>query len=426
VALLLVAKPAEAAEVDLWYGNSGTAGSAIRSQCAAFNASQARHRIRCVPLGSYEAVLQRGAAAYRAGRHPVLLQAFDAATRDLMESGAVLPLDALPGPIDDPAGANSLPEAVREAYSQDGRLLAQPYNVSTLLLYGNVAALARAGVEALPLTWEEFARVLERLRRSGHSCPFAYRLDPAWWLEQASAIAGEPIATESNGHASLSPRLTFAAGVHARTMRMLLRWRDEGAAILVDGSSIGSPQQAFASGRCALVLESSGAAGGIARGAHGRFDVLVAPMPRFADRPRRPALPGGAALWVLRGHALEAYLAAAAFLSFVRSANQQAGFAKATGYLPLSPHASAVLAELLPDGVERAAIRAALAALDAGVEPVPTPRLGYLPRIREVWREEMQRVWSDRISLDDGLQKAVERGDLLLRRFEKVHRGAPR
>lgn len=414
--VVLAASPAFGGTFEFWYGNTGAAGAEIQRQCRTFNASQSAHQVTCVGLGSYEATLQRAAAAYRAGRQPALVQAFDAATQEMAESGATLPVEPFLRQRGLQVRTADYPAAVAAAYAGRDGLQALPYNVSTLVLYVNLDKLARVGAGP-PATWQAFEATARRLKATGESCPFAYRLDPWWWLEQASAVAGEPIATLANGQGGLGAAFRFESGVHRQMMADLRRWSRDGLAVLFDASALGSPQRAFASGRCAMVLESSGAAAGFAASG---FRAAAAPLPRYAERPRRASLPGGAALWLMKGQSPAAYDGAAAFLAFVRRPDQQAAMARATGYLPLSAAARAISVERL-GGLQAQTVEVAVASLDAGGARVPTPRLGFYVRFRELWREEMQRVFSGRQTLETGLGRASRRGDNLLRRFEQIY-----
>lgn len=373
-------------------------------------------------LGSYEAVLQRAAAAYRAGKQPAIVQAFDAATLEMMQSGAVLPAGPFLARAGRPVDASAYPRSVAAYYTGTDGLQALPYNVSTLLLYVNLDKLARAGARP-PETWEEMEVSATRLARAGEACPFAYRLDPWWWVEQASAVAGAPIASLSNGRGGLGAVYLIDDPLHRDLMGRLLRWSRSGLAEVYDNGALGSPQRAFASGECAMVLETSGAAAGLAAQTRRRFRVAALPAPRFAARPRHASLPGGAALWVMKGQSAAVYAGVADFLTFVQRPEQQAALARATGYLPLSP-AARRLTLSGRQGLEAQAIAVATESLDAGggQSGPPGVRLGFHVRFREVWREEMQRVFAGRQPLDVGLRRAASRGDALLRRFERIYR----
>ena len=49
-------------------------------------------------------------------------------------------------------------------------------------------------------------------------------------------------------------------------------------------------------------------------------------------------------------------------------------------------------------------------------------RLGFLPQIRDVTEEELENVWAGKQTAKAGLDRAVQRGDELLTRFERGNR----
>lgn len=413
---------AHAAQFEFWFGGGASVRVAVMAECERFNRAQSRDRVRCLDLGSYQTVLQRTAAAYRAGKQPAVAEIYDIATMEMIQSGAVLPAEAFMAEEGLPIGAADYPAAVRRYYGDaKGRLYAIPFKVSTLLLYANDTMLGRAGIAHAPRDWTEFGNVLARLHRAGLRCPFSFRIDPWWWLEQTSAVAGTPVASRDNGHDGLNAVYTFAAGADRQVMADLLRWQRAGWAILYGNNALGSPQRAFAAGECALTLDSSGSAAAHARIAQGRFALSVHPMPGLAGHPRHSSLPGGAALWVLKGFDADTYRAAAAFIAFLRRPQEEADFSHATGYLPLSHDASERIAVSAPKALATRAVAVAMTSLDDPGGVSVGVRLGFYARFRAAWQEEMQRVFSGGETLGQALAAAQSRGNVLLRRFQSVY-----
>ena len=92
--LLIVglAMPAEAkTKINLWYGLKGYLGKQVEKVCERFNAAQDDYEIVCTGKGNYDQALQAGIAAYRAKKHPHILQGVETATGTLMLSGAIYP-----------------------------------------------------------------------------------------------------------------------------------------------------------------------------------------------------------------------------------------------------------------------------------------------------------------------------------------------
>ena len=77
---------------EYWYGLSGQLGDAVQQTCDRFNASQDQYEIVCIGQDGYANAVQNSIAAFRAGQHPTVVQAYDAGTADLMMSGEFYPV----------------------------------------------------------------------------------------------------------------------------------------------------------------------------------------------------------------------------------------------------------------------------------------------------------------------------------------------
>jgi xanthine dehydrogenase molybdopterin-binding subunit B len=67
----------------------------VAETCNRFNASQDQYEAVCVGQDGYEKAVQNTIAAFRAGKHPTIVQSFDAGTADLMLSGEFYPVKKL-------------------------------------------------------------------------------------------------------------------------------------------------------------------------------------------------------------------------------------------------------------------------------------------------------------------------------------------
>lgn len=403
---------AQGVPITFWYAHGGSVGQAIQALCQDFNARHPQLRaLACIAQGTYEQTLQKTVAAYRSHQAPALVELYDVATQDLLYSGAIRPVADLLPDTDD-----LLPAARRYYSNNAGRLLAQPFSISTAVLYSRRSALAQAGLDQPPATWEAFDSALRQLRAHGQRCPAASDFNPWIWLEQSSAVQGVAVASEDNGWASLAARYRFAQGPQTRLFADLVAWRQAG--LLLDQRLTRSGQQdlAFASGECALLLASTGSWPNLAAQAD---DIQVSPLPVFAGRVRRPAVVGGSALWVLRGQPAEAYTTITAFLAYLREPGVQANFSARTGFLPLS----ATQAKGLQGG-DQPAQAAGLAAL-GGQDQLAIPlRVGFITQLRRFWLEELEAASAGQRSPAAALQRAARRGDAQLALFQETYRHA--
>ena len=154
------------------------------------------------------------------------------------------------------------------------------------------------------------------------------------------------------------------------------------------------------------------------------FEFGVGKLPYWPDLPGAPqnSIIGGATLWVLGGHEDEEYKGVAAFFNYLSSAEVQAGWHQSTGYLPITLSA----AEL----TEQQGFYRDNPGTDTAIEQMtgkaPTAnskglRLGNFVQIRDIINEELETVWAGEKTAKEALDRAVARGNDLLREFEAAN-----
>jgi sn-glycerol 3-phosphate transport system substrate-binding protein len=155
------------------------------------------------------------------------------------------------------------------------------------------------------------------------------------------------------------------------------------------------------------------------------FEFSQAPMPLNPDVRSEPqnSVIGGATLWALQGHEAAENACAAQFMAFLSGTEEQAEWASATGYVPITTAA----AELMDEQgffAENPGTDVAITQLSLN-EPTANSRglrFGNFVQIRDVINEELEAVWAGDKSAQEALDAAVERGNALLRRFEAATR----
>lgn len=420
LALLAGTAAGHAADIEFWYGNTGTGEEAIQSACTAFNESQSEHHVACVGQGSYETGMQKAIAAYRSQQHPVLIQFFDAGTLDLMLSGAVMPVQDFAPDVD----WGDFINGARSYYeTSTGALFSQPYNGSTLIFYGNRELLAKAGVEELPQTWEGVIETARALKEAGVECPFTTDAHPWRVLEQFSARHGLPIATRNNGYAGLDAEYSFNTGAAAEHLVNLAAWRDEGLVKLDADTAAGKYTSAFNSGECAMMEGSTGSYGAAYAALGDKVEIAMAPM--YEGYERHNTLIGGASIWVMKGHDEPSYDAARAFLDFLRQDEQQIELTRITGYVPVTKSGLAALeAAGLSEDPQFATAATGVESLNQpGTDDSRGVRLGFYVQFRDIFMEETQKAFTGGQDMQTALDNAAARGDELLRRFEQTYKG---
>jgi len=422
-----LAAPAGAAtDIELWHAMRGPAGEELDALVRRFNASQREVRLKAVYQGGYDQTYSRALAAHFERRGPHMVQVVEAGNASLMAwRGAVRPAWEVLAENGVKLNTADFIPAVASYFSDgSGRLLALPLNAATPILYYNKDAFKRAGLDAErpPRTWYEMVRTLGALIDSGMGCGYATAW-PAWvLLENMSLWHNQEFATNGNGVGGADARFAFNTHVMMRFIAMLSSWSKAGYFTYTGRGE--EAEARFAAGECAVLTTSSAAQARIARDA--KFAIGASHLPYYDDVPGAPqnTVPGGAGLWVFGGKKPAEYRAVAKFFSFLLQPEEQARWHQRTGYLPVSRQAYEISRKA---GYYRERPGQEIALRQLAVAPTPDSRgirLGDYRWIRAILDEELEAVWSQARTPKDALDRAVERGNEMLQRFESSNRAA--
>jgi sn-glycerol 3-phosphate transport system substrate-binding protein len=420
-----LAQPAVAAtEIQFWHAFTGPLGEILAKQVEGFNGSQGDYQVVAVYKGNYSEALNAGIAAFRANQQPHILQVFEVGTATMMAAkGAVKPVYEVMesgGETFDPSVY--LPTVTGYYTDPEGNMLSMPYNSSTPVLYYNKDAFTQAGLDpnAPPKTWSEFGEALDALKTAGSACPFTTAWQSWIHLETFSAWHNVPFATQENGFAGLDTELVFNGPLQVKHIQQLGDWAKEGKFVYAGRRNEGGAR--FRSGECAMFTESSAGYAGVKKEAAFEFGVTNLPYWDDVEGAPQNTIIGGASLWVLSGHSDEEYQGVAKFFSYLSRPEVQAEWHQQTGYLPITLAAYELTKEQgfyeQNPGTETALIQMTAKAPTANSKGV---RLGSFDQIRTVIDEELEAVWAGTKTAQAALDSAVERGNTLLRRFERAN-----
>jgi sn-glycerol 3-phosphate transport system substrate-binding protein len=419
------AGPALAAtEIQLWHAMTGALNERIVALADEFNKSQADYHVNAVYKGSYPEALNAGIAAFRAGTAPHILQVFEVGTATMMNAkGAVKPVEVLMKESGEPFDRANYVPAVAGYYSApNGQMMSFPFNSSTPVFYYNKDAFAKAGLDpnAPPKTWTELAVAAGKLKASGQRCGYTTTW-PSWTqLETFSAWHNVEYATKNNGFGGLDARLKINSPLHVRHIENLANLSKQG--LFTYGGRGNVAVSRFFSGECAMLTESSAGYANIKKNATFKFGI--APLPYYPDVQGAPqnTIIGGASMWVFANKSAAEYKGVAKFFSYLSKPEVQAKWHQETGYLPVTTAAYEL--------TRKSGFYTQNPGTDVSVEQMIVKttdksrgvRLGFLPQIRDVIEEELENVWAGKQDAKTGLDRAVQRGDELLVRFERGNR----
>jgi sn-glycerol 3-phosphate transport system substrate-binding protein len=303
-----------------------------------------------------------------------------------------------------------------------GELLSFPFNSSSTVMWYNKDAFRKAGLnpDAPPKTWPDLFEAAKKLQASGHpNCGFS----SAWitWvnLEQFSVWHNVPLATKGNGIDGFDTELKINSPLHVKHFENLANLQKTKTFDYSGRTNTGEGR--FTSGECPIMLTSSGFYGNVK--ANAKFDWANAPMPYYPDvqgAPQNSTL-GGASLWVMGGKKADEYKGVAKFFAFLSDTDRQAKLHTDSGYLPIT---KAAYEKVKASGFYKTNPYLETPLLELTNKP-PTEnsrglRLGNLVQIRDVWAEEIESALTGNKTAKAALDAAVERGNQLLRQFERT------
>ena len=407
-------------EIQWWHAMGGKNGELIQGMADQFNASQDKYKINPVFKGDYSETMTAAIAAFRAKQQPAIVQVFEVGTATMMYAkGAIYPVEKLMKDNNQPFERDGFVPAVTSYYSTpDGELLSMPFNSSTPVLWYNQDALDKAGVKKIPTTWDEVGDAAQKLVDSGMKCGLSVGFQSWVLIENYSAWHNLPIGTLENGFGGLGTELVFNND-HVKTrLGILQEWTKDKR--FVYGGRAGASLPMFTNGECGMWINSSAYYGSIKSQAKFNFGQTMMPLDTLvADKPQNSII-GGATLWVLQGRPDAEYPGVAEFLAFLASPEVQANWAMESGYVPITKAASSVMTV---EGFYADNAGTDTAVKELSLNP-PTPnskglRFGNFVQIRAAINEEMEAIWAGDKTSSEAMDTAVERGNKLLRRFEK-------
>ena len=406
-------------EVSWWHAMGGVNGERINKMAEDFNASQSDYKVSPVYKGNYTETMTAAIAAFRAGEQPNIVQVFEVGTATMMAAkGAIYPVQQMMEDAGEPFNASDfLPAVISYYQTPEGQLLSMPFNSSTPVLWYNKDAMDAAGAE-VPATWNEVKTAARKLVDNGMKCGLSFGWQSWVMLENYSAWHNIPLGTKENGFTGFDTEFTFNnAQVAARLDDIASMSKDN---LFVYGGRRGDSLPMFTNGECGMWMNSSAYYGGIKGQAKFEFGQAMLPLDTdVADAPQNSII-GGATLWVLTGGEPEEYKGAAKFMTYLSSPEVQAWWSQETGYVPITTAAYELSKEQgFYDANPGTDVAIKQLRLNA-----PTPasrglRFGNFVQIRDVINEEMEALWAGDKTAQQALDTAAERGNALLRKFER-------
>jgi sn-glycerol 3-phosphate transport system substrate-binding protein len=412
-----------ATEIQWWHAMGGVNGERVNKIANDFNAGQSEFKVVPVYKGNYTETMTAAIAAFRAKKHPHIVQVFEVGTATMMAAeGAVYPVEKVMTDAGEKLDKSAfLPAVISYYQTPEGQLLSMPFNSSTPVLWYNEDAFEKAGVKAPPKTWAEVEAASKKLLAAGYKSGFSFGWQSWVMVENFSAWHNLALGTKENGFAGIDTEFTFNNKNVKRIMGDVAKWQKN--KVFNYGGRRGDSLPMFTNGECGMWLNSSAYYGGIKKQAKFKFNQTMLPFyPDVIDKPQNSII-GGATLWVLKGHDKGDYKGVAKFMTHLASPEVQAWWHQETGYVPITT-AAYELSKKQGFYEKNPGTDTAIKQLSLNI---PTPnsrglRFGNFVQIRDIINEEMEAIWNGSKTADQAMDDAARRGNKLLRKFEKANK----
>lgn len=356
--------------ITFWHSMGG-AEEAVTDLAAAFNASQNEYFIDAQYVGGYPEAQTRLVAAFGTSGAPALFQAEVGYWPRLVADGALQDLSEEVAGLDQEFIDDFYPGLWAYGELNGGRY-GLPWNSSTPVMYYNVDALERAGLEP-PATWEEFAHAARQLTtRQAQGAAF---VGDSWLFEMMVLSRGGQLVLEDG-----TPNFESEEALAALTM--LRDLAGDGALAYYANTESTAAILTFVRTRALMTFASIANWPDVRRFSIG-FTIAAHPVPAVEGA----SLPlGGAQLGVLRSASQEERAGAFAFWRFLMEPDNLAEWVRASYYIPVRRAALPLLEDFYAEDPNRGA---ALQQLEAAV---PRPRVADFNAWRGVLDDMLDRT----------------------------------
>lgn len=291
----------------------------------------------------YADIFDGALRAAEQGNPPHIVQIEDSFSQLAIDSGLFVKISDFMTEEHQAAIADILPSVQNYYQLNSGEIWGMPWNASNPVLYYNPDMFTAAGLDPNdpPQTFAEITAACEAIMNAEIENLQACINWPvtSWLPEQWLAMQNVMFADNDNGR---SGRVTETYINSEPMLNIFTWWKD-----LVDKGYYtysGQPSDYTAEGllfvtkRTAMEISTSaGISNTISFGnSLGKFNPMIAPMPRPDESATNGITVGGAAVWVMAGHPDEETRAAVDFIFYLINTENMAKWHQASGYFPIT------------------------------------------------------------------------------------------
>ncbi len=339
--LSALAKAPGTVQLTFWHQFPRANEQAIQALTDQFNASQTKVHVSLVNQTTYQDLFNKYVAGLSTGDLPDVAQIEDEGLQQMIDTRSVLPVQACANADHYAEFGDYLSRALRY-YTVKGVLWGMPFNISAPVFYYNKKAFTKAGLDpnAPPQTLDQVKADAEKLKASGAASQagFGLKNDP-WYLQQWLAKTNFTFVNNGNGRSGRATKVTLSNATGKQAFAWMSSMVNGGLAVVNDYLN---PSSAFnnllgvGNGNFGMTIDTSAALGTLtqllASGQYPNVELGVAPLPSPSGSGGFRI--GGGGLYISARSSPAKQAAAWQYLKFLDSAQSQAQWAAATGYIP--------------------------------------------------------------------------------------------
>lgn len=412
---------------DVWHSMEGSNGEAFEAMVKNFNETKGKE------LGLHANSVFQGSDT--ASKLKTLIQTSDVENMPdvCLVYGASLPVVASSAnkvAIDDMYGQGSAaikkedinPSAV-QTFTYQGKQLCMPFNSSTLLLYYNADAFKEAGLdpENPPATMDEITEACQKLTVTENGKVTRYGMNVV--LDRYVMVNlignqgdGTYFGDNESGRAGLITKLT--CGQELRNVY------DAWEKLVATGGlkyNYDNQNEEFATGKNAMTLMSSARIGSVTKlTKDSGIDWRLTYLPDINASDKGGACIGGASLAMFDKGDDAKKMAAWEFIQYAASADTQAAWAMATGYLPINLGTKDI-AEYKAYVEESAAVSLALEQFESSNPMVQEPVMMMQGSIDEIIKEASINICEGSMTAEEATNYVIEQCNQTFEDYNKAN-----
>lgn len=320
--------------IDFWHSMKSDNKKALEKIIDDFNDQSDSIHVKPVFQGDYPESLSKLRAVGGSEEAPALIQIYDLGTKYMSDSGFVTPVEKFIKDDDD-FDKDKILDAPKAYYSVDGKLNSMPFNSSTTLMYYNKDLFKKAGLDPdnPPETYEKIEDAAKKIKDETGNTGFTFATI-GWFFEELLANQGELYLNNDNGRKGEDPT---EALVNKEGGVKIFDWLDDmnkAGSFKNYGSDWEDPRGPFQAGQVGIMFGSTGVLQEMINNSD--FDVGTAYLPVPEGTDRQGLAVGGASTWITNKVSDEEQEAAWEVIKYMTSPEEQAEWAKETGYFPVN------------------------------------------------------------------------------------------